>query len=159
MQITILCVGKLKEKFYEDGCKEFIKRLQRYCKVEVVEVKDEKAPESLSAAQIEQLKKREGHSLLDKMNPDALNIALCLEGEPFNSIEWANALQKEMNDGNSHFCFIIGGSNGLSNEVITRCKRRLSFSDFTFSHQLMRLILLEQIYRAFKILRNEPYHK
>lgn len=159
LTIKIVCVGKVREKFYADGCAEYKKRLSRFAKIEIIEVVDEKAPETLSHAQMEQVKTAEGERLLSKLASDDFIIALCIDGESLSSLQFADKLQTCMTSGVSHIAFVIGGSLGLSQEVIARANCKLSFSRFTFSHQLMRVVLLEQVYRAMKILANEPYHK
>ncbi|MFT8318074.1 MAG: 23S rRNA (pseudouridine(1915)-N(3))-methyltransferase RlmH [Sporolactobacillus sp.] len=159
MNITILTVGKLKEKYLKQGIDEYIKRLQPYVKVANIEVPDEKAPETLSAAEIEQVKNAEGERLLKKLPDSTYAIALSIPGKQMTSEALADKIDALATYGQSHIAFIIGGSNGLSKDVLLRADFQLSFSKFTFPHQLMRLILVEQIYRAFKIMKNEPYHK
>lgn len=159
MNIDILTVGKLKEKYFKQGIEEYIKRLQPYAKVSIVEVADEKAPESLSDAEVEQIKKIEGERLLKKLSDDTYVIALAILGRQMPSEIFAEKIRELATYGHSKITFIIGGSNGLNDEVLRRADFQLSFSKFTFPHQLMRLILVEQIYRAFKIIRGEPYHK
>jgi len=157
--ITILAVGKLKEKYLKQGIDDYIRRLGPYAKVAVVEVPDEPAPETMSEAEIAAVKRAEGERLLGKLAPDAYTIALAIDGKAMTSEAFAAKLDDLATYGKSKIAFIIGGSNGLSDEVLRRADFKLSFSSFTFPHQLMRLILLEQIYRAFKINRGEPYHK
>lgn len=159
LQVQITCVGKLKERSFLDACKEFEKRLSRYIKLSTIEVPDEKAPQSYSKAQIEQIKQLEGERLLGKIAPDCFVVALAIDGESFSSESWAKWFESKMTAGISKMAFVIGGSNGLSQEVLDRANATVSFSSFTFSHQLMRLILLEQIYRAMKINSGETYHK
>jgi 23S rRNA (pseudouridine1915-N3)-methyltransferase len=159
MNITILGIGKLKEKYLKLGIDEYLKRLVPYTKVEVIELPDEKAPENLSEAEMEQVKKAEGERILSKINQDTYVIALAIDGKQQSSEQLAKTLDQLAVYGKSKIAFIIGGSLGLSDEVLTRANDKLSFSKMTFPHQLMRLILLEQIYRAFKINRGEPYHK
>lgn len=159
MYITILAVGKLKEKYLKQGIDDYIRRLGPYAKVAVVEVPDEPAPETMSEAEIAAVKRAEGERLLGKLAPDAYTIALAIDGKAMTSEAFAAKLDDLATYGKSKIAFIIGGSNGLSDEVLRRADFKLSFSSFTFPHQLMRLILLEQIYRAFKINRGEPYHK
>lgn len=159
MNITIVSVGKIREKFIQDGIKEYSKRLSRYCKLNHIEVNDEKAPEKLSEADMEIVKNKEGERILSKINSNSYVIALAIDGKSLSS----EMLAKEINgfalSGNSDITFVIGGSLGLSNEVLKRSNYKLSFSKMTFPHQLMKLILTEQIYRAFKIIKGEPYHK
>ncbi len=159
MKIRILCVGRLKEAFFRDAVQEYGKRLTRYAKVEIIEVPDEKAPESLSDALRESVMKREGERLLAKLQEGEYVIALAIDGTPLSSEDFSAALGRLMNQGKSAVTFVIGGSLGLSEAVLCRADYRLSFSRMTFPHQLMRVILLEQIYRAEKILSGEPYHK
>ncbi|EST11945.1 23S rRNA (pseudouridine(1915)-N(3))-methyltransferase RlmH [Sporolactobacillus laevolacticus] len=159
MNITILTVGKLKEKYFIQGIGEYAKRLGPYAKVTIIEVPDEKAPENLSAAEVEQVKQAEGERLLKKLPANAYVIALAIKGKQMPSEDFAEKIRELATYGHSDIAFIIGGSNGLSDEVLSRADFQLSFSKFTFPHQLMRLILIEQIYRAFKIMRGEPYHK
>ncbi|MBB6445442.1 23S rRNA (pseudouridine(1915)-N(3))-methyltransferase RlmH [Bacillus benzoevorans] len=159
MNISIIAVGKLKEKYLKSGIDEYLKRLTSYAKVEVIEIPDEKAPEELSPSEMEQVKQKEGERLLSKLSQDTYVIALAIDGKMKSSEELADSIDKLATYGKSKIAFIIGGSLGLSNEVLQRADEKLSFSKMTFPHQLMRLILLEQIYRAFRINRNEPYHK
>lgn len=159
MNIKIACVGKLKEKFYVDAVGEFTRRLSRYAKVEVAQVADEPAGENLSPAQRAQVLEREGERLQGRIRPSEYVIALCIGGKRLTSEGLAQHLQGLMNGGHSDITFVIGGSLGLSPSLEGRADFKLSFSDFTFSHQIIRVMLLEQIYRAFKIIRGEPYHK
>ena len=159
MNITIVAVGKLKEKYLKQGIEEYLKRLHTYARVEIVEVADEKAPEELSEAEETQVKQAEGQRLLSKISADAYVVALAIEGKPFTSESFARTLDDLATYGKSKVAFVIGGSLGLSDEVLERAGVKLSFSKMTFPHQLMRLILVEQIYRAFRINRGEPYHK
>ncbi len=159
MNISIITVGKLKEKYLVNGINEYIKRLGPYAKVEVIEVPDEKAPEQLSEAQMLQVKEKEGERILAKVGQDTFVIALAIDGEMWSSERLAKEIDKLATYGRSKVAFIIGGSLGLSAAVMQRADSKLSFSKMTFPHQLMRLFLVEQVYRAFKIIRNEPYHK
>ncbi|MBM7585111.1 23S rRNA (pseudouridine1915-N3)-methyltransferase [Bacillus pakistanensis] len=159
MNISIVTVGKLKEKYLKQGINEFLKRLGPYAKVEIIEVSDEKAPEELSSTEMEQVKNKEGERILTKINPDAHVIALAIEGKMRTSEELAANLDQLATYGKSKVAFVIGGSLGLSDDVIKRANETLSFSKMTFPHQMMRLILVEQVYRAFRINRGEPYHK
>ena len=159
MKITVVCVGKLKEKFFADGVQEYKKRLGRYAKIEIAEVADEKAPENLSIAEEEQVKAKEGEKVLKKIPDDAFVVALCIDGKMLSSEELADFFEKKTVSGVSSIAFVIGGSLGLSKAVIDRADYKLSFSKMTFPHQLMRMILMEQVYRAFRIIKNEPYHK
>ncbi|MGD6967806.1 23S rRNA (pseudouridine(1915)-N(3))-methyltransferase RlmH [Rossellomorea vietnamensis] len=159
MNISIVTVGKLKEKYLKQGIDEYLKRLSAYAKVEVIEVSDEKAPEELSETEMIQVKGKEGERILAKISPDAHVIALAIEGKMRTSEDLADNLDKLATYGKSKVAFVIGGSLGLSDEVLKRSNETLSFSKMTFPHQLMRLILVEQVYRAFRINRGEPYHK
>lgn len=159
MNITIITVGKLKEKYLKQGIDEYLKRLTAYAKVDIIELPDEKAPETLSDVEMLQIKDKEGERILSKINPDAHVIALAIEGKMKTSEELAGTIDKLGTYGKSKITFIIGGSLGLSQEVMKRADEALSFSKMTFPHQLMRLILVEQIYRAYRIIRGEPYHK
>ena len=159
MKISILCVGKVKEKFYRDAIEEFCKRLSRYCKLEIVEVADEKTPDHASEIEIRSIKDKEGERIIKNIKDDAYVICLCIDGKQLDSEELADKIDGLGISGISHICFIIGGSLGLSVDVIRRADFKLSFSKMTFPHQLMRVILLEQIYRAYRIINHEPYHK
>ncbi|SHH75782.1 23S rRNA (pseudouridine1915-N3)-methyltransferase [Caloranaerobacter azorensis DSM 13643] len=156
MNVTIISVGKIKEKYLNEGIKEFSKRLSKYCKLKLVEVNDEKAPENLSETEMEIVKKKEGERILGKLNENSYIIALCIDGKSLSSEEFSKKLDSLALSGNSNITFIIGGSLGLSQDVINKSHFKLSFSKMTFPHQLMKLILLEQIYRAFRISRGEP---
>lgn len=159
MKISVLCVGKIKEKFYSEACAEYMKRLTRYCKPEIIEVPDEKTPDEASENEERQIKEKEGERLLSKIKDDAYVIALAIEGKKLNSVQLSQKIEALGLSGTSHICFIIGGSLGLSPAVLSRSDLLLSFSDMTFPHQLMRVILLEQTYRAYRIMNSEPYHK
>ncbi|MGN0242008.1 MAG: 23S rRNA (pseudouridine(1915)-N(3))-methyltransferase RlmH [Candidatus Weimeria sp.] len=159
MKITVYCVGKVKEKFFRDAIEEYLKRLSRYAKLEIVEVKDEKTPENASEAEETRIKQIEGERLLARIPDSACVIALAIEGEELTSVKLAARLAELAISGKSQLAFVIGGSLGLSEEVMKRADYKLSFSRMTFPHQLMRVILLEQIYRSFRIINHEPYHK
>ena len=159
MNINIICVGKLKEKYLKDALAEYIKRIGRFAKITVFEVADGKAPENLSPAEEEVIKRKEGEKILESIKPGAFVVALAIEGKMLTSPELSKLIDDNTLRGKSSFVFIIGGSLGLSPEVLSRADFKLSFSKMTFPHQLMRIILAEQIYRAFKISNNEPYHK
>lgn len=159
MHITIVTVGKLKEKYLKQGTDEYLKRLTAYAKVEIIELADEKAPETLSDVEMLQIKDKEGVRILAKIHPDAHVIALAIEGKMKTSEQLADTIDKLATYGTSKITFIIGGSLGLSQDVMKRADEVLSFSKMTFPHQLMRLILVEQVYRAYRIMRGEPYHK
>jgi len=159
MQIRIVAVGKLKEKFWQAGADEYLKRLKTYAKIEVIEVDEEKCPENLTAALEAQVKEREGERIFKGILPGSYVIALNLNGKEFTSEGFSGLLSGLGLQGKSQVTFIIGGSLGLSGVVLERADLQLVFSRFTFPHQLIRVVLLEQIYRAFKIMRSEPYHK
>ncbi|MCY7814803.1 23S rRNA (pseudouridine(1915)-N(3))-methyltransferase RlmH [Bacillus haynesii] len=159
MNISIVAIGKLKEKYLKQGIDEYIKRLSAYAKVDIIELPDEKAPENLSDQDMKIVKEKEGERILSKISPDAHVIALAIEGKMKSSEELADNMDRLATYGKSKVTFVIGGSLGLSDAVLKRANEKLSFSRMTFPHQLMRLILLEQVYRAFRINRGEPYHK
>ena len=159
MKITLITVGKIKEKYFTDAIAEYAKRLSRYCKMEIVEVADEKTPDGVSEAIENQIKEKEGDRILAKVPDGAYVVALAIEGKQLDSEELADKMEKWNVNGVSHLVFIIGGSLGLTPKVLNRADFKLSFSKMTFPHQLMRVILLEQIYRSFRIRNNEPYHK
>ena len=159
MKINIICVGKLKESYLKEGIAEYSKRLGRFCSFELIEVEDEQAPESLSQAQELQIKAKEAERIFKKVREGAVLIALDIKGSRLTSEGFASKLDGYMNSGKSHIIFIIGGSLGLDDKLLRAADFRFSFSDLTFPHQLMRLILVEQVYRAFKIMSGETYHK
>ncbi|GEQ33781.1 23S rRNA (pseudouridine(1915)-N(3))-methyltransferase RlmH [Marinilactibacillus psychrotolerans] len=159
MDITIVSVGKLKEKYLISGIQEYAKRLGAYTKFKIVEVADEKAPENLSEAEMIQIKEKEGQRILAKIPDQAYVYSLAIKSKERTSESFANEIQQLMIHGNSSIIFVIGGSLGLSEEVLNRSDETISFGKMTYPHQLMRLILTEQIYRAFRIMRGEPYHK
>lgn len=159
MKITVLTVGKIKEKFYRDAIAEYAKRLGRYCRLEIVEVPDEQTPDSAGEALELQIRQKEGQRLLKSIREEDYVIALAIEGKKQDSKRFAKMIETLGIQGRSSLVFVIGGSLGLAPEVMTRADAALSFSDMTFPHQLMRVILLEQIYRGFRIIRGEPYHK
>lgn len=159
MKITVLTVGKVKEKFYRQALEEFEKRLSRYCKLEIIEVQDEKTPERASEMEEMQIKEKEGQRLLKYIKEDAWVCALAIEGQMLDSVELSQKMEQLGIGRTSHMIFVIGGSLGLAEEVLKRADFKLSFSKMTFPHQLMRVILLEQIYRAYRIMQGEPYHK
>ena len=159
MNITIISVGKLKEKYLKQGIEEYLKRLKSYAKVNIEEVPDEQAPDNLSEAEIEEVKRKEGEKILSKLSQDTYCITLEIEGKQLTSEAFAKKIDDLATYGKSKIAFIIGGSHGLSDAVKKRSDFALSFSKMTYPHQLMRLILVEQIYRAFRINRGEPYHK
>ena len=159
MKITLVTVGKIKEKFFEDAIKEYSKRLSRYCKLEILQVADEKTPEGASEAVELQIKEKEGQRILSLIRDDAYVIALAIEGKMLDSEELAERIEKLGVSGISQIVFVIGGSLGLSAQVMKRADYALSFSRMTFPHQLMRVVLLEQIYRSYLIMNHQPYHK
>lgn len=159
LNIDIAAVGKIKEKYLAEGIKEYTKRLGRYCNLRILEVEDEKTPENLSDKEMEEAKRKEGERLISRIPDQAFTIALSIDGKQLSSEELSEKLSDIMVGGTSHIVFVIGGSLGLSDEVLARSQMKLSFSKMTFPHQMMRMILLEQIYRAFRIIKNEPYHK
>ena len=159
MRINIVCVGKIKEKYLKLGIDEFKKRLSKYCKLEIIELEDEKAPENLSDKEMLIIKEKEGKKILSKIKDNSYVIALAIDGKNLSSEELAETINKLGVRGISNITFVIGGSLGLSDEVLSRAYYKLSFSKMTFPHQLMRLILLEQVYRAYRINNGEPYHK
>lgn len=159
MRISIVCVGKIKEKYLKLGIDEFSKRLSKYCKLEVIELEDEKAPENLSDKEMLMIKEKEGKKILSKIKDNSYVMALAIDGKNLSSEELAETINNLGVRGTSHIVFVIGGSLGLSDEVLRRANYKLSFSKMTFPHQLMRLILLEQVYRAYRINNGEPYHK
>lgn len=159
MKIIIVCVGKIKEKFYRDAVEEYKKRLGRYCKMQIVEVADEKTPDNASDTVEDAIRDKEGERILKYIKEDAYVITLEIAGKMLTSEEMAEKIDKLGVQGTSHIIFIIGGSIGLGREILKRSDYALSFSKMTFPHQLMRVILLEQIYRSYRIINHEPYHK
>ena len=159
MKITLLTVGKIKETYLEAGIKEYVKRLSRYCKLEILEVADEKTPDGASENLERQIREKEGKRLLNLIRPEAYVITLEIQGRQLSSPELARKLERLGVEGVSHITVVIGGSLGLSDEVIGRADFHLSFSAMTFPHQMMRMILLEQLYRCYRIINGEPYHK
>lgn len=159
MKITVICVGRIKEDFYRKAVSEYEKRLGRYCRLEIIEVQDEKTPDGASPALEEQIKEKEAARILKCVKEDAYVITLEIQGEKPDSVSFANQLDQLAVQGKSHIQFIIGGSLGLHSSVSKAAHRGISFSNMTFPHQLMRVILLEQIYRGYRIIKGEPYHK
>lgn len=159
MKITIVCVGKIKEKFYRDALAEYTKRLSRYCSLTIMEVADEKTKEQASETECAIIKDREGERILKSIRDDGYVIALAIDGKNLDSVELSEKIDKLGLSGKSNVYFVIGGSLGLSDAVMKRADYKLSFSRMTFPHQLMRVILLEQIYRSYRIINHEPYHK
>ena len=159
MKVTVVAVGKLKEKFYVQAVEEYAKRLSRYCRLEILQVADEKTPDGASEAAERQIREQEGKRILSQIKDGAYVIALAIQGEMVTSEGLAERLERLAVGGNGHIVFVIGGSLGLSDEVLNRADWKLSFSRMTFPHQLMRVILLEQVYRSYRIQSGEPYHK
>ena len=159
MKIKLICVGKLKEKYLDDGIKEYLKRISAYSDIEVIEVADERIPDNPSLAEETIVKSKEGRRILDKVKQDDYMILLDVQGKELDSIQFAERIEDCMINGKSTIDFVIGGSLGHGEDVLTRANARISFSQMTFPHQLMKLILVEQVYRAFKIMNNQTYHK
>lgn len=159
MNITLVTVGKIKEKYYRDAIAEYEKRLSRYCKLEIIEVADEKTPDKASVALEDQIKQREAERILKCIRDDAYCIALAIDGKGYDSMEFSKHIERFGISRKSNVVFVIGGSLGLHESVLQRADERISFSAMTFPHQLMRVILLEQIYRCYRIINGEPYHK
>lgn len=159
MNITVIAVGKIKEIYYTDAVKEYAKRLGRYCRLHILEVADEQTPDGAGQALEDQIRQKEGQRILKNLKEDSYVIALAIQGKKLSSEVFADKMEQLAISGRSHITFIIGGSLGLSPEVLKRADYLLSFSDMTFPHQLMRVILLEQVYRCYRIIHHEPYHK
>ena len=159
MNITLVTVGKIKEKYFRDAIAEYQKRLSRYCKLDIVEVADEKTPDRASEVLENQIKQKEAERILKNIREDAYCIALTIDGKKRDSVNFAEHMEQLGLMGKSNIVFVIGGSLGLHESVVKRADEKLSFSDMTFPHQLMRVILLEQIYRCYRIMNGEPYHK
>ena len=159
MKITLITVGKIKEKYLKDAIAEYTKRLSKYCKLDVVEVSDEKTPDNASEIVEEQIRSKEGERILKYVKDDAYVITLEIKGKQLTSEQLADKIDTLGINGTSHITFIIGGSIGLGQDVLNRSNYALSFSKMTFPHQLMRVILLEQVYRSYRIIHGEPYHK
>ena len=159
MNITLVTVGKIKEKYFRDAIAEYQKRLSKYCRLEIVEVADEKTPDKASETEEAQIRQREAARILKAVRDNAYCIALTIDGKKRDSVNLAAHIEQLGLSGKSNLVFVIGGSLGLHDSVVQRADETLSFSELTFPHQLMRVILLEQIYRCFRIINNEPYHK
>jgi len=159
MQIDIIAVGKIKEDYIQKGLQEYLKRLGPYVKVSIIEVNDEKTPANASLAEEEGIRQKEGDKILAKIKLDSFIVTLEINGENLTSERFAKKIEDLMVNGRSHLTFIIGGSIGLADNIRKKADLAISFGHFTYPHQLMRLILLEQIYRCFKIIKKEPYHK
>jgi 23S rRNA (pseudouridine1915-N3)-methyltransferase len=159
MKITLISVGKIKEKYLRDAINEYSKRLTKYCKLKFIEINDEKAPDNLSEKDEMIIKDKEGNKILEKIKDQQYVIVLDLKGKQRTSEEFSKEMENLSIYGNSDIVFVIGGSLGLSDGVIKRSNDQISFSKMTFPHQLMKVILIEQIYRAYRIIKGEPYHK
>jgi 23S rRNA (pseudouridine1915-N3)-methyltransferase len=159
LQIQIVSVGKLREKYLKDACSEYLKRNSRFCSIKVIEVAEEKVPETLTKAQKETVLKKEAERIKNVLPKNTFTIVLDLKGEKPDSIKFSQQISSWMLEGKSNITFIIGGSIGLDRQLVQESNYSLCLSDLTFPHQLVRVILLEQIYRCFKIINNEPYHK
>ena len=159
MRINVVCVGKIKEKYFTMAIDEYSKRLSRYCKLNIIELPDEKTPDNASEAQELQIKKKEGERILSHIKDQEYVIALAIQGKMLDSVELAKKIDSLGTYGDSQITFVIGGSLGLADDVLKRANMKLSFSPMTFPHQLMRVVLLEQVYRAYRINCGEPYHK
>ena len=159
MKITVLAVGKIKEKYFTGAVEEYAKRLSRFCRLELVEVADEKTPDGAGRAQELQIRIKEGERILQKLPGSSFVVALAIDGRMLDSVELSRQMERWNVDGISHITFVIGGSLGLSPQVLERADMKLSFSKMTFPHQLMRVILLEQVYRSYMIRSGAPYHK
>ena len=159
MKITVLAVGKIKEKYFTGAVEEYAKRLSRFCRLELVEVADEKTPDGAGRAQELQIRIKEGERILQKLPGSSFVVALAIDGRMLDSVELSRQMERWNVNGISHITFVIGGSLGLSPQVLERADMKLSFSKMTFPHQLMRVILLEQVYRSYMILIGAPYHK
>ena len=159
MEIRILTVGKIKEKYLNDGIAEYAKRLSRYCRLTFCQVADEKTPDGASEAEELAIREKEGERILKALKDDAYVIALAIEGKMLDSVELSRKIESLGIGGTSHIAFVIGGSLGLAPAVMKRADYALSFSRMTFPHQLMRVVLLEQLYRSYRIIKHEPYHK
>ena len=159
MNIKIITVGKLKEKYLKQGIAEYVKRLGSYCKLEIIEVNDEKVPENLSEKEMEQVKDKEGERILAKISETSYVFALAINGKQYDSVEFSKDIEQLGIRGKSDLVFVIGGSIGLSDSVLKRANEQISFGKLTFPHQLMRLVLVEQVYRAFRISKGHAYHK
>jgi len=159
MNITFVTVGKIKDKYFRDAVAEYQKRLSKYCKLEIIEVADEKTPDKASETLEDQIRQKEAERILKNIKENAYCIALAIDGRKRDSVELAEHIERLGLGGKSSLVFVIGGSLGLHDSVIRRADEKLSFSDMTFPHQLMRVILIEQIYRCYRIINGEPYHK
>lgn len=159
MKVTIIAVGKLKEKYLKDACNEYLKRLSAYSKVNIVEIQEERCSDNPSQNEIEIVKQKEGERIISKISKGSFIVPMCIEGTEMSSVEFSTRIEKTMLSGFGELTFIIGGSFGLSDDVKSLGNLKLSFGKITLPHQLMRVILLEQVYRAFSISNNSKYHK
>lgn len=159
LHIQVVCIGKIKEKFFQEAVLEYSKRLSRFCSLSILELPDEKIPDNASEKSCELIKEKEGKNILSHIKKDSYVIALDLKGREYSSVDFSKKLEKLSPISNGSITFIIGGSLGISNEVLNFSNELICFSKMTFPHQLIRIFLLEQIYRAFKISNNETYHK
>ncbi|MBW9148622.1 23S rRNA (pseudouridine(1915)-N(3))-methyltransferase RlmH [Clostridium sp. CM028] len=159
MNITIICVGKIKEKYLKSAIDEYTKRLSRYCKLNIIELSDEKTPDNASEKEEVIIKDKEGEAIVRSIKDNVFVIALELNGKTLSSVELSNYIRDLGIRGDSNIAFVIGGSLGLSKAVLERANYKLCFSKMTFPHQLFRVMLLEQVYRGFRIISGEPYHK
>lgn len=159
MRITVIAVGKIKEKYFTAAIEEYAKRLSRFCKLELLEVPDEKTPDGAGEAQESQIREKEGNRILRKLSENSYVVVLAINGKMFDSVELSQQMERWNINGISHITFIIGGSLGLSPQILEKADLKLSFSKMTFPHQLMRVVLLEQIYRSYMIRSGAPYHK
>lgn len=159
MNITLVTVGKIKEKYFRDAVAEYQKRLSKYCNLDIIEVADEKTPDKVSAVVEDQIRQKEAGRILKNIKENTYCIALAIDGRKQDSVSLAEHMEQLGLSGRSNVVFVIGGSLGLHDSVLTRADEKLSFSDMTFPHQLMRVILIEQIYRCYRIIHGEPYHK
>ena len=159
MNVTLLTVGSLKERYWREAVAEYEKRLSAYCKFRLIEVKDEKTPDAIDSAASRRVRQKEGERLLERLDARALVVTLEIQGKKFDSEGFAAEMEKLEERSRGELCFVIGGSLGLSPEVSARAALHLSFSDFTFPHQLMRVLFLEQLYRSYRIRTGAPYHK
>lgn len=159
LNVTVIAVGKIKEKYFTDAIAEYSKRLGRYCNLNVVEVKDEPTPDNPSEREKAMVLEKEGTRIAEKLPKSGCIVALCIEGREYDSVNFSDFIDKAAVEGGGNLTFIIGGSMGISEEIKDRADYKISFSRMTFPHQLMRVILLEQIYRAFNISNGGKYHK
>ena len=159
LNINIICPGKIKEKFFKDAIDEYLKRLSKYCKLCIIEVPDEKIPDKVSETIVNEIKKKEGKFIINKIPKDTYLICLDLRGKEFSSEEFSKKIENISLNINSSITFIIGGTLGISDVVLNLAKEKICFSKMTFPHQLIRIFLLEQIFRAYKISNGETYHR